>query len=295
MTQILFESIVFWRKNCQETYTRNSFDIAAHIDSHAARKNEASFMNVRSSVGSDQSPSPRSEPLILEQEWIPAKKQRDSQKPRCLKDPRVVGSNSMTGSDMEPFLPQETRTANGPGQFEQFRHLLTASPALYPIAVDPHGDLVQLIHVRRADYRSASFLDSRLLAPDTLSAWRPWVEVRRAAAGLAERCHFIFHISHAGSTLLSRLLGHHPNLFSLREPALLRYLADIHLTLGHPSCPWSRTEFDDRLAVYLALWSRTFEPSQTALIKATSFVSEMSEHLMERVGDSRASVCSSGH
>jgi hypothetical protein len=65
-------------------------------------------------------------------------------------------------------------------------------------------------------------------------------------------------------------------------------LADVHLTLDQPDCPWSRTEFGERLAVYLGLWSRTFDRKQTALIKATSFVSEMAEHLMERVPTSRA-------
>jgi hypothetical protein len=169
-----------------------------------------------------------------------------------------------------------------------FSHCLTSSPALYPIAVDPRADAVQFIAMTQADYAAASFLDGRMLTPGVASAWCPWAEVRRAAVGLSERCHFIFHISHVGSTLLSRLLGHHPSLFSLREPAILRNLADIHLTLDQPACPWGRTEFDERLAVFLALWSRTFEREQTALIKATSFVSEMSKHLMERVANSRA-------
>jgi hypothetical protein len=168
------------------------------------------------------------------------------------------------------------------------RQHLTASPALYPLALDPRADAVQLVYLKPADYAAASFLDARMLAPGTLKATTPWAEIREAAAGLPQRCHFIFHISHVGSTLLSRLLGLHPSLFSLREPAILRYLADTHLTLDQPPCPWTRAEYEERLGIYLGLWSRTFERGQTALVKATSFVSEMAEHLLARVGDARA-------
>src|SRR5262245_26146643 len=139
-----------------------------------------------------------------------------------------------------------------------FRDHVTASPALYPIAVDSRSDTVQLVRLTTADYEAASFLDSRLLTPGVPSGWGPWTELRAAAEGLRERCHFIFHISHVGSTLLSRLLGQHSALFSLREPAILRNLADAYLTLDQPNSQWGRAEFGERLSVYLALWSRTF-------------------------------------
>jgi len=168
------------------------------------------------------------------------------------------------------------------------RQHLTASPALYPIAMDTRADAVRLIRLTKANYDAASFLDARLLTPDVPSGWGPWTELRDAAAGLPERCHFIFHISHCGSTLLSRLLGQHPALFSLREPAILRDLADVFLTLDRPNGIWDRAEFGVRSGVYLRLWSRTFEPGQIAVIKATSFVSEMAESLMARTADSRA-------
>jgi hypothetical protein len=169
-----------------------------------------------------------------------------------------------------------------------FRDQLTASPALYPVAVDPRADAVQLARLTRADYAAASFLDARVLTSGVRTGWGPWADLREAAAGQPERCHFIFHISHVGSTLLSRLLGQHPAVFSLREPAILRNLADAHLALGQPDGPWSRSEFDQRLGVYLGLWSRTFELGQTALLKATSFVNEMAEHLLERLRSARA-------
>lgn len=167
---------------------------------------------------------------------------------------------------------------------------LQASPTLFPLAIDRASDTIDFIRLSRSDYAAASFLDARMLTPGVSRFSLPWTEVRSAASSLPSRCHFIFHISHVGSTLLSRLLGDAPGLFSIREPAPLRTLADVQLRLGDPGCAWSETEFNDRLATFLALWSRTFEPGETSVIKATSFVSEMSELLLERVPSSRAIV-----
>ena len=165
---------------------------------------------------------------------------------------------------------------------------LVASPELFPLALDPQADRVRFVPLAEADYEAASFLDARLGVPDSAGEWRAWAEVRAAAAPLPERCHFIFHASHVGSTLASRLVGAHPALFSLREPAALRTLAEAHLMLGHPACPWDRAAFDDHLGPLLALWSRTPSPGQTAVVKATSFASEMASDLMARLPEARA-------
>jgi hypothetical protein len=169
-----------------------------------------------------------------------------------------------------------------------FTDALTASPLLYPLGLDLGTDAVTLVRMTAADYAAASFLDARMLPPGHQFARMPWKDVREAAAGLTARCHFIFHISHVGSTLVSRLLGQHPAFFSLREPAILRQLADVFPNLGEPNFPWSRPEFETRLGLFLAIWSRTFDRTQTAVIKATSFVSEMAEHLMDRVATARS-------
>jgi hypothetical protein len=170
------------------------------------------------------------------------------------------------------------------------REELAASPALYPFAIDQWVDAVQFLRLSESEYAAASFHDKRMEVREGAAVWRSWRAVRESAAGMPERCHFIFHISHVGSTLLSRLLGGDPSFFALREPSILRTLADIQRTLGEAGCPWSRAEFDDRLGIYLALWSRTFSPRATTVIKATSFVSEMSDMLVRRVPSSRA-VC----
>jgi hypothetical protein len=185
-----------------------------------------------------------------------------------------------------PMSPSPVKPNSSDG--DRFRQQLRASPALCPIAIDPQTEAVQFVSMTSTDYSSASFHDSRMLTPNVVSEWRPWSEVRKAAEGLPVRCHFIFHISHVGSTLLSRLLGQHSGLFSLREPAILRGLADRFAALDQSMDSRSRAELDNRLTVFLALWSRTFEREQTSLIKATSFVGEMSELLLQRVPDSRS-------
>ncbi len=151
---------------------------------------------------------------------------------------------------------------------------LSASPTLFPLNLAPDGSAVQFVRLTEGDYGAASFLDNRLIGPTSQFAWIPWQELSSAAYGLPIQCHFIFHISHAGSTLMSRLLGLHDNCFSIREPAILRTFA--------------QGDWQERIDLFLGLWSRTFQPQQRAIIKATSVVSEIAPLLMQRVPESRA-------
>src|SRR5438105_13222298 len=93
-------------------------------------------------------------------------------------------------------------------------------------AIDVNAGLVRLVHMNREDYRTASFLDDRLLQTPREQHVMPW---NAATAGLGadarDDAAWIFHIGHVGSTLLSRLLGELPGLLSVREPRLLRDLA----------------------------------------------------------------------
>ena len=154
------------------------------------------------------------------------------------------------------------------------RDVISASPSLFPINLSQDGSVVQLVNLSESDYQAASFLDNRLLQDGMPSAQVPWCEIVNAAAGLPLYCDFIFHISHAGSTLLARLLGLHDAFFSLREPAILRLLG--------------QGRFTDRIDPFLGLFSRTFRNDQKAIIKATSFVSEIGGALLDRVHNSRA-------
>ena len=151
-----------------------------------------------------------------------------------------------------------------------------ADASWLPQAIDPRARLIRLVRMDEEGFRSASFLDDRILGNST-EARLCSLDEATAAAPEVDRpgAHWIFHIGHVGSTLVSRLLGELDEILALREPRSLRDLAladDAELP---------------RLANALSkLMSRTFRPSQRALVKATSFVSELAPLLV--AADSRA-------
>lgn len=146
-----------------------------------------------------------------------------------------------------------------------------ASPGWLPIQAlpDDRGEasgqaLMQLVRLDEGAYRAASFLDQRMLKSGREQADCAIADLAGAAARLPARAHYIFHIGHVGSTLISRLLGEWRGLFSVREPALLRTAA--RRPRGTPRSPGLRDT--------LGLLSRVWRTDQRAVIKATSFVSE---------------------
>jgi hypothetical protein len=158
---------------------------------------------------------------------------------------------------------------------------LAASPDLFPAALDPRSGAVTLWRLSHADYQRSAFLDGRI-ALGKQSRQIPFAALAAAVqeAALPETCDFIFHVGHVGSTLLSRLLGRHPALFSLREPDILRTL----------STAVEKSRRDAYLPPLLRLWSRTYEPKKRALLKTTSFAAEIASDLLARPHEPRALV-----
>ena len=142
---------------------------------------------------------------------------------------------------------------------------LIRSPEWLPLELGP-GNEVKLVRLDEAAYRAASFLDQRLLAGTTARAQCDLTLLSAAAARLVPRAHYLFHVGHVGSTLLSRLIGEHESFFSVREPAPLRALASG----------------DERIALApaLALLARTWRPGERAVIKATSIVNEIAARIL---------------
>ena len=163
------------------------------------------------------------------------------------------------------------------GDAEALHATLVSSPGLFPLDVSPAGDALLFVSLTEDDYREASFLDRRILRPESRTGVVPRELMRPWLAPLPRSCDFIFHVSHAGSTLLSRLLGCHERVFSLREPAVLRSLAGA-----------ADTTADGLLDDVLALLSRTFRPGQRSVVKATSVVNRIAGRLMSHVTDARA-------
>lgn len=148
------------------------------------------------------------------------------------------------------------------------------SPALLPQVLDLANDRVMLLELTQADYRAASFLDQRAMTPERRRHWAGWAELEAATPTRAD-ADFIFHIGHVGSTLVSRLLGELRTVFALREPLILRSLAEIALVRDRPESPWPPQAFAPRLRAVIAWLSRAFDPAQRALVKATSFAGEL--------------------
>ncbi len=137
-------------------------------------------------------------------------------------------------------------------------------------AFDPAAGMVRLVEISSENYREASFLDDRMMQQPVTAHVVPWETVAGAISDNARRdARWIFHIGHVGSTLIARLLGEIPGVLSVREPRFLRDLIAVpqEQRLGMS-------------AIAQALFSRTFDPDELALVKATSFVSEVAPELV---------------
>ena len=134
------------------------------------------------------------------------------------------------------------------------------TPEWLPLEFDPATDQVTWLRLSATDYKEASFLDFRMVQPQSEIRHSPWPDVPADARRDAQ---YIFHIGNVGSTLISRLLDELPEVFAVREPQLLRQLGT-----------------DADFGTVAALLSRTWQPSQRANVKATSFTSELADRLL---------------
>lgn len=135
---------------------------------------------------------------------------------------------------------------------------------------------MSLVELTEAEYGSESFLDLRLLARGYEEVVCRREVLARAALSLKQRPHYILHIGHAGSTLVSRLIGAHEQCLSVREPHLLRALATA---FGEDAGAAGRAPQPGASALpldaLLALLGRTWHPGQRAVVKATSVANEI--------------------
>ena len=137
-------------------------------------------------------------------------------------------------------------------------------------ALDPGAGAVRLVAMDRNSYRSASFLDDRLMQRPIDSQILDWPFVEAALKGeLRTDARWIFHIGHVGSTLVSRLLGEIDGVLAVREPRLLR---DLAVSPAEVRGPYLRS--------VPKLMSRTFAQDEIACVKATSFASEIAAELV---------------
>ncbi|NQX95355.1 MAG: hypothetical protein HRT64_10645 [Erythrobacter sp.] len=165
-----------------------------------------------------------------------------------------------------------------------------SNPAQFVHEIDARTDRVLVLPVEEDELRAASFLDSKLLhaapgEPPREGEWHAFASLARQSADadppLRDDARFIFHIGHVGSTLIARLLGEASDTLALREPQILRQLAEIRIAQHRDRSLWPTGRVAERLPLARQWLSRTFREGQRALIKATNFVSELGPELIE--------------
>ena len=168
---------------------------------------------------------------------------------------------------------------------------VTANPELHLHQLDLIQQNGLFIQMPAGAYRAASFLDGRSFNHQTLGGWIPFQQIQQTVLNgpiLSGPLHFIFHMGHTGSTLISRLLDETGVVQSLREPLVLRDLAVMHDRRADQAHLISPTSVDDWTEIMLRLWARHRADRQCAIVKATSSTARIGRTLMENRPASRA-------
>lgn len=168
-----------------------------------------------------------------------------------------------------------------------------ATSAAYPLfRLDPPGGSAQVLHFAREDYLRAAFLDERALGHRPIGGWNVPIAALRervAAAGAARvPAHWLFHLGHCGSTLLSRLLDAVPGVLGLREPLPLLTLAELQPEAADPECRLDGEALGADLRLVLRLLRRGFADTRAVLVKPTSVVTALAPRLLAADEDARA-------
>ncbi|MFD0739042.1 hypothetical protein ACFQZQ_07085 [Lysobacter koreensis] len=150
----------------------------------------------------------------------------------------------------------------------------SASAEFFLFAFDPAQDRAWVLHFDREDYRRASFLDQRALHHRQIPGWempRAELEAALGRPASAPPVHWLFHIGHCGSTLLSRILDLAPGVLGLREPLPLLALAQS----GEGVAGWFEPT--------LRLLARGFDDTQAVVVKPTSLVTTLAGPVLDRL------------
>jgi len=155
---------------------------------------------------------------------------------------------------------------------------LTDTPALFLREINlPDGKAI-LTPMDEHGYRSSNFLDRRAARAQPEDAIATLNELARhilASPQPRRPIHFLFHIGHCGSTLISRLLGEFPGLLALREPPPLVLLSHILRHQGAPGMQVTIRQWQVLHTLVLTMLGRTFSPNQIALVKPPSHTNNL--------------------
>lgn len=129
---------------------------------------------------------------------------------------------------------------------------------------------------------NSAFLDNRMAAPWQNPAWHTTNELPTSVATSAPA--LLLHTSFCCSTLLARLLQSTPQVISLREPLVLRRLADAQ---------FAKFSFDELLPRCLDLLARPWHQNGAVLIKPTHVSLPLAHRITDHFSTSKAVILTS--
>lgn len=177
------------------------------------------------------------------------------------------------------------------GNFQGDSSDLTGSARWHVHQVLPTGR-AEVVAMTPEAYARSDFLDHRIFVPEgaavaTLDFAR-LTGLFPEVAGL--RTGYIFHISHVGSTLLSKALATRHSVLGLREPQLLRWIAEIRRDLHTPESRFDPSGYQALLRAVLGLVGRKFAAEDEVVVKATSFAANLAADVLALQAQARAIV-----
>ncbi len=173
---------------------------------------------------------------------------------------------------------------------EAIRDGIRTDPSLYLQNLDLAREAILVLLLEEGAFRTASFLDDRILSTQSQGRWVKFAEMETmlAAANPVRPLHFIFHTGHVGSTLVSRLLDDFGGVLGLREPLPLRVLASAYAERDAPHGLLGATTWRRLLDIQLACWSRGYADTRSVVVKATSSAGQCCQPILEASPTSRA-------
>lgn len=165
------------------------------------------------------------------------------------------------------------------------------NPALYLRTLDMTRGRVRFASMTEAAYARSPFLDRRLerISGREFGLDLPrLIEVYRRLHPPRRAMHYLFHIGHCGSTLLSRMLGTLSGVLSLREPPPLLELAQQKRVLDRRDSVLDEAHWKEAFELTMSLLSRTFGTQDVAFVKPGSHANNLIGDLLGWHPDCRA-------
>lgn len=157
---------------------------------------------------------------------------------------------------------------------------LARDPGVFPHQLDLVNRQLLLVRLAPEQLKEAAFLDQRLLNGRESGAWVPLDKALQPGVGSARAHGVIMHCGHAGSTLVSRLLGELPGAWSLREPLILQAIAAEARLTGTPLARLDRKTFTDLLMRSQAWLGKAPVAGARVVVKHTSLTANLAPLLL---------------